>query len=97
MEGYARIAGHSGLRLDGPFPSLLERRGPSKETTDSGMATRQLGALPSHSDPYSSSNHLLRRLEAHRDACGAPRHNQVATGVKYFELNCIGEVFGTPI
>ena len=38
--------------------------------------------------------HLLRRLEAPRDTCGAPLHNQVAAGVENFKLNGIGELVG---
>jgi hypothetical protein len=41
--------------------------------------------------------HLLRRLEAPPNACGAPRRNQVAACVEYFKLSCIGEPVGSLI
>jgi len=38
--------------------------------------------------------HLLRRLEAPPNACGAPRRNQVTAGIEYFKLGYIGELIG---
>ncbi|RZU29626.1 hypothetical protein BDD14_6220 [Edaphobacter modestus] len=42
-------------------------------------------------------SHVLRRLEAPPDTCGASRHNQVAAAIEYFKLSCIGEVVATLI